>query len=83
MGLPAVAAPATPEPHPARLELVRRRITVTEVARGYGRSFTYVSRCLLGYAPPSAGLRKYLSDLLGMPESELFHDGGTWTWEKS
>lgn len=63
-----------PEPHPARLELVRRRLTVKAVADHYGCTLNFASRVLLGYITPPAAFKASVADLLGKPEDELFHE---------
>jgi transcriptional regulator with XRE-family HTH domain len=62
----------TPLAHPARGVLAQRRITISATARQLGVSEQYLSRALLGHVSPSARIRQGLSELLGLPETELF-----------
>jgi transcriptional regulator with XRE-family HTH domain len=63
-----------PEPHPAKGVLATRRITNKRVAGLYGCSPLYVGRVLNGYEKPPKRFRAFLSELLGMPEDDLFHE---------
>jgi transcriptional regulator with XRE-family HTH domain len=63
-----------PAPQPAKLELIRQRGTVSDLARRLGRNAHALGRVLNGYEPPSARLRREIAEALGKPEDELFHD---------
>jgi hypothetical protein len=65
-----------PEPHPAKLELVRRRITVTAAAEAIGVTSPFLCAVLNRGRPSTSRIRAGLVDLLGMPGEQLFHDEG-------
>jgi transcriptional regulator with XRE-family HTH domain len=61
-------------PHPAVGILAMRRITRREVARHLGVSENWVGLQLLGHEKASRPFRQGLSELLGIPEVELFDE---------
>jgi hypothetical protein len=58
--------------HPARLELLRRGLTIKGTAAALGYDPDYLSRVLGRRLPASARLRAQLADFLRLPEGELF-----------
>ncbi len=64
----------TPHPQPARGVIAMRRLSIRAVAKQIGHNEHWVGRVLNGYGRPSPEFRRALSELLGVPESELFHD---------
>lgn len=64
--------PIDPKPQPAVAELALRRITRRELARQLGMSTAWISRQLNGYDKPSVRFRAGLSELLELPEEQLF-----------
>jgi len=61
-------------PHPARLVLVDRRISVAAVAAQLGYNASHVSSVLYRRHPATPAFRAALAKLLDLPESKLFDD---------
>lgn len=66
--------PLNPEPLPAKLELVRRRVTQRKAAHVLGVSEQRLSRMLNGFEPMPDRLRSQLAAFLDLPETRLFND---------
>ena len=60
--------------HPVKGVLATRRILIVEAARLYGCHHQWLGRVLNGYDKPPPRLKKFFSELLDLPEDELFHD---------
>lgn len=63
-----------PQPHPAVGILRQRRMTNRRVAELLSVSPGWVGAVLLGHVRASQNFRIGLSELLELPEAELFHD---------
>ena len=63
-----------PRPHPAKAVLVSTRTTQTHLAEVLGCSAKWVYMVLNNYVPAPATFKTATSQLLGLPESDLFHD---------
>jgi hypothetical protein len=62
------------QPHPAKAVLVMRGITNKSIASLYGCSNVFVGRVLNGHDKAPPRFKAFLSDLLEVPEGELFFD---------
>lgn len=59
-------------PQPIKAHLAMRRITLKDLSGRTGRTATYLSRVANGREKASPALRRELSTLLGLPETDLF-----------
>jgi len=66
--------PGFRRPHPARLVLVDRRLSIAAVAAQLGYNASYVSSVLYHRHPATPAFRAALAKLLDLPESRLFDD---------
>lgn len=66
--------PTLRTPHPAKAVIVGRGELIKEAAAAVGVAPSVLSNVLNGHNAPWPALRRRLSEHLGMPESELFHD---------
>ncbi|MCA0331260.1 MAG: helix-turn-helix domain-containing protein [Actinobacteria bacterium] len=57
---------------PARSALIDAGLSLSSTAERLGLPRSHLRSAVLGYSPPSPGLREGLSRLLGRPVSELF-----------
>ncbi len=62
----------TPDPQPAKALLALRRISNRALARHVGASPGWVGRVLNGWVEPSPDFRRRTSEVLGVPEWQLF-----------
>ena len=63
-----------PQAHPGKGVLATRRITIRRVASLYGCNPLYAGRVLNGYSKPPERFKAFLSELLGLPEDQLFRE---------
>ena len=63
-----------PRVQPAKAILAQRRISNRAIAEAVGCSALWVGKVLNGYSPPPEKFRRALSDILELPQGELFYD---------
>ena len=66
-----------PKPQPVVAVLATRRITKIEIARQLGYTPQWVARQLNGYTRTTEPFRRGVAEILDLPETILFRDGGS------